>query len=114
MNKTVEIRVSISTDTRVSGRYFIDLRDTTNGADRQMATRVMDAEDALVFIGQAEGQARRAGVTTTVIDQTGGELGLNDAHTEAEEMLAGMTGSRPLLPAVCAVPDCGCAGPAHA
>ncbi|HEU4752004.1 MAG TPA: hypothetical protein VFU47_02770 [Armatimonadota bacterium] len=74
--KTVEIRVSISTDTRVSGRYFIDLRDTTGGANRQMTTRVMDAEDALVFIGAAEGHARRAGVTTTVVNETGGELEL--------------------------------------
>jgi hypothetical protein len=74
--KTVEIRVSISTDTRVSGRYFIDLRDTTNGADRQMASRVMDREDALIFIGRAEGQARRAGVTATVVNETGGELTL--------------------------------------
>lgn len=73
--KTVEIRVSISTDTRVSGRYFIDLRDTTGGANRQMASRVMDREDALVFIGQAEGAAQRAGVTTTLVDQTGGEFG---------------------------------------
>lgn len=76
MNKTVEIRVSISTDTRVTGRYFIDLRDTTNGADRQMASRVMDREDALVFIGQAEGHARRANVATTVVNETGGELAL--------------------------------------
>lgn len=74
--KTVEIRVSISTDTRVSGRYFIDLRDTTGGANRQMASRVMDREDALVFIGQAEGAARRANVTTTVVNHTGGELEL--------------------------------------
>ncbi len=111
MKKTVEIRVSVSTDTRVAGRYFIDLRDTTNGANRQMATRVMDREDALVFIGQAEGAASRAGVAITLLDETG-ELGL-DEHAEAEAMLAEMTG-RPALPAVCAVPDCGCSGLAHA
>lgn len=76
--KTVEIRVSISTDPRTAhiGRYFIDIRDTTGGANRQMTTKVLNGEDVPVFIGQAEGAARRAGVTTTVVNETGGELEL--------------------------------------
>ena len=47
MDKTVEARVSISTDTRVEGRYFVDVRDTTNGRDRQMTTRVTDTPAGL-------------------------------------------------------------------
>ena len=73
--KTVEIRISVSTDFRTEGRYFLDLRDTTNGANRQMMVRKADREDILVLIGQIEGHAARNAVTVTILDETK-ELGV--------------------------------------
>ena len=69
MDKTVEARVGISTDTRVEGRYFVDVRDTTNGADRQMTTRVTD--DPLSFIQELTAAGLAAGVFVTYVDNTG-------------------------------------------
>jgi len=68
MNKTVEARVSISTDGRVEGRYFVDVRDTTNGADRQMTTRVTN--DPLAFIRELTAAGLAAGVLVTYVDDT--------------------------------------------
>jgi hypothetical protein len=69
MDKTVEARVGISTDTRVEGRYFVDVRDTTNGRDRQMTTRVTD--DPLSFIRDLTAEGIRQGVSVTYVDNTG-------------------------------------------
>jgi hypothetical protein len=69
MNKTVEARVSISTDGRVQGRYFVDVRDTTDGADRQMTTRVTDAPAD--FIAELTTAGIAAGVLVTYVDNTG-------------------------------------------
>jgi len=69
MDKTVEARVSISTDGRVEGRYFVDVRDTTAGRDRQMTTRVTD--DPLKFIRDLTAEGIRQGVLVTYVDNTG-------------------------------------------
>lgn len=69
MDKTVEARVGISSDTRVEGRYFVDVRDTTNGRDRQMTTRVTD--DPLSFIQELTTAGLAAGVLVTYVDNTG-------------------------------------------
>lgn len=69
MDKTVEARVGISTDTRVEGRYFVDVRDTTNGRDHQMTTRVTD--DPLSFIQELTAAGLAAGVLVTYVDNTG-------------------------------------------
>jgi hypothetical protein len=70
MNRSVEIRVSISTDPRRDGRYFIDVRDTTDGRNRQMTTVVDDLEGALSFISKADDECKRQGITLTLIDNT--------------------------------------------
>jgi hypothetical protein len=69
MDKTVEARVSISTDGRVAGRYFVDVRDTTAGRDRQMTTRVTDTPADFIQDLTAAGLA--AGVLVTYVDNTG-------------------------------------------
>ena len=69
MDKTVEVRVSISTDTRVEGRYFVDVRDTTAGRDHQMTARVTD--DPLSFIRDLTAEGIRQGVLVTYEDRTG-------------------------------------------
>lgn len=68
--KTVEARVSISTDTRVEGRYFVDVRDTTGGRNRQMTTRVTDTP--AVFVAELTAAGLAAGVFVELVDETGG------------------------------------------
>jgi hypothetical protein len=68
--KTVEARVSISTDTRVQGRYFVDVRDTTGGRNRQMTTRVTDTPAA--FVAELTAAGLKAGVFVELVDNTGG------------------------------------------
>lgn len=70
MNKTVNAEISINTHPAVAGRYFVDVRDTTNGAYRQMTTKVTDTPAA--FITELQAAASGAGVTVTVTDVTGG------------------------------------------
>lgn len=70
MDKRVEARVSISTDTRVEGRYFVDVRDVTGGANRQMTTRVTDKPAEFVTELTTAGLA--AGVMVELVDETGG------------------------------------------
>lgn len=70
MDKRVEARVSISTDTRVEGRYFVDVRDVTGGRDRQMTTRVTDSPAEFVTELTMAGLA--AGVLVELVDNTGG------------------------------------------
>jgi hypothetical protein len=67
--KTVEARVSISTDTRAEGRYFVDVRDTTGGRNRQMTTRVTDTPAA--FVAELTAAGLKAGVFVEMVDQTG-------------------------------------------
>lgn len=69
MNKTVEARVSISSDPRTAGKYFVDVRDTTNGADRQLTTRVTD--NPAEFITELTTAAIAWGVMVTYVDNTG-------------------------------------------
>lgn len=68
--KTVEARVSISTDARVEGRYFVDVRDTTGGRDHQMTTRVTDAPAD--FVAELTKVGLAAGVFVELVDNTGG------------------------------------------
>lgn len=69
MNKTVTAQVSLSTNPAVAGRFFVDVRDTTNGAFRQMTTRTTDTPAA--FIAELAEAAKSAGVTVSVDDTTG-------------------------------------------
>lgn len=71
MDKTVEARVMISTDPRTAhiGRYFIDVRDTTGGRNRQMTTHVTDTPAD--FIRELTAEGIRQGVLVTYVDQTG-------------------------------------------
>lgn len=79
MGKSVHVIIEISTDPRVDGRYFADLRDTSRPTQdprgRQMTTRTGDADRIREFIGAVEGHAERNGVTVKITDETG-ELGL--------------------------------------
>lgn len=70
MDKRVEARVSISTDARVEGRYFVDVRDVTDGRNRQMTTRVTDTPAEFVTELTMAGLA--AGVMVELVDETGG------------------------------------------
>lgn len=76
MNKTVELRVSVSTNPQVShiGRYFMDLRDTTNGRNRQMTTRIGDADGVAGFLSNVKASAAANGVKVTFVDNTCNEL----------------------------------------
>jgi hypothetical protein len=70
MDKRVEARVSVSTDTRVEGRYFVDVRDVTGGRDHQMTTRVTDNPTEFVTELTMAGLAQ--GVMVELVDNTGG------------------------------------------
>lgn len=71
MDKRVEARVSISTDTRVEGRYFVDVRDVTHTEEgRQMTTRVTDKPAD--FIRELTAAGLAAGVLVEMVDNTGG------------------------------------------
>lgn len=70
MSKTVEARVSISTDTRVEGRYFVDVRDTTGGRNHQMTAQVTD--DPAGFVRELTATGLKAGVFVELVDETGG------------------------------------------
>jgi hypothetical protein len=69
--RTAKIMVSLSTNPSVSGRYFVDVRDTTGGRNRQLTTRTNDADYVLDFIRQAKGQSQAQGINLTVEDRTG-------------------------------------------
>jgi len=68
--KTVEARVSVSTDGRVEGRYFVDVRDVTGGRDHQMTTRVTDTPAK--FVAELTKVGLAAGVMVVLVDNTGG------------------------------------------
>jgi len=67
--KAVTITTSVSTDTRVAGRYFVDVRDVTGGRNRQMTTKVTD--DPAAFIADVIEAADQHGVAVTVTDESG-------------------------------------------
>lgn len=73
MDKTMVIYVGISTDTRIEGRYFLDVRDTSRETQdprgRQLTTRVTN--DPLDFIRRATAEGIRQGVLVTFEDETG-------------------------------------------
>jgi len=71
MNKIVEARVSISTNPTTAhiGRYFIDVRDVTDGANRRMTTKVTDNPAA--FITELTMAGLAAGVMVQMVDNTG-------------------------------------------
>lgn len=71
MEKTVKISVGLSTNPAVAGRYFLDVRDTTNGANRQLTTRTLDQLDAESFLADFQAAADKASVAVTVEDSTG-------------------------------------------
>lgn len=71
IEQTAKITVSLSTNPAVSGRYFVDVRDTTGGRNRQLTTRTNDADYVLDFVQKAREQAGPAGVTLMVEDRTG-------------------------------------------
>jgi len=73
--KTITVTVSLSTNPAVAGRYFADLRDTTNNRNHQMTNITRDADEIRTWIGQIEGLAARRDITVTVTDTTG-ELAL--------------------------------------
>lgn len=71
--RTMVIYVSISTDPRTTGRYFLDVRDTTHATSdprgRQMTTRTSDTPAD--FIRAATTEGLRQGVLVTFEDETG-------------------------------------------
>ena len=73
MNRSIVAYVNLSTDPRVKGRYFVDVRDTTHPTNdprgRQMTTRVTDNPREFIEALTAEGL--RQGVFVTFEDQTG-------------------------------------------
>lgn len=69
MNKIVEARVSVSTNPNVAGRYFVDVRDVTNGANRQITTRTTD--EPAKFITELTTAALANNVFVEMVDQTG-------------------------------------------
>lgn len=68
-SKTTEARVSISTNPSVQGRYFVDVRDTTAGRNRQMTTRTTDTP--AVFVAELTAAGIAAGVFVELVDNTG-------------------------------------------
>ncbi len=86
MSKAITATISISTDTRVRGRYFVDVRDVTAGRNRQMTTRVLD--DPTGFLAELADVAAAADVAMTVIDETGGELADSAAVAESAAAFA--------------------------
>lgn len=68
--KIVEARVSINTNPQVAGRYFVDVRDVTDGRDHQMTTQVTDSPAC--FVAKLTKAGLAAGVFVELVDQTGG------------------------------------------
>ena len=72
MNRTIEARVSISTNPATAhiGRYFVDVRDTTRSEDgRQVTTRVTN--NPASFIRDLTKAGLKAGFLVTYVDNTG-------------------------------------------
>lgn len=66
--KSMTVSLGISSDTRVEGKYFLDVRDTTNGRNRQMTTRVNDAPEILTVINELMDLAAQHKVEFTTVD----------------------------------------------
>ncbi len=72
--KTVTATVTISTnpDTAHIGRYFVDVRDTTGGRNRQMTTKVTNTPAA--YIAELTTAALAHGVLVDFVDDTGEDI----------------------------------------
>lgn len=74
MDKSMVIYVGISTDTRISDRYYLDIRDTSRPTQdprgRQM--RVMRTDTPADLIREITAEGLRHGVMVTFEDETGG------------------------------------------
>jgi hypothetical protein len=71
MDKAVKITVGFSTNPAVSGRYYLDVRNVTAGANRQLTLRVLDQLDAESFLSDFRAAASKASIAVTVEDETG-------------------------------------------
>jgi hypothetical protein len=65
MAKVATFKVSVSTDTRIDGRYFADLR-----VGNRQTTRVTDAAGVEGFLNRARELAEPYGVTVVFTDET--------------------------------------------
>jgi hypothetical protein len=72
--RTSKITVTLSTNPSVDGRYFVDVRDTTKGHNRQLTTRTNDADYVRDFVRDVKMAARIKGIDLTIEDTTS-ELG---------------------------------------
>lgn len=74
MNKSMTIYVGISTDTRISDRYYLDIRDTTRPTQdprgRQM--RLMHTDNPRKLVEDITAEGLRQGVLVEFVDETGG------------------------------------------
>ena len=70
MAKSIGITVHFSTNPDVAGRYFLDMRDTSNGQNRQMTTRTADRDEIVKFVADASSEAPKHGVAVKVTDTT--------------------------------------------
>lgn len=70
-DKTATVTISISTNMNFAERYFVDLRDTTGGRNRQMRTWHLNQGDARRLVLDLQGAAERNGVALTATDTTG-------------------------------------------
>lgn len=70
MSKSVKITVHLSTNPQVAGRYFLDMRDTSNGRNRQMATRTVDHDEVVKFIAEVCKYASPNNVSVEIRDET--------------------------------------------
>lgn len=70
MAKKATVTASISTNPTFSERYFVDVRDVTNGRNRQMTTRHLDAQDIPNFLTKIYEAADKNGVEVEFIDET--------------------------------------------
>ena len=68
IKRTVTVTVSLSTNFQVSGRYFIDVRDTTGGANRQVTTRKTD--DPRPFLREMVETAAGMNIELTLVNET--------------------------------------------
>jgi len=70
MNRTMSVTISISTNPSVAGRYFVDVRDTTAGRNRQVTTRTRDKDEVTEFLAAIEDAARGNSINVTITDTT--------------------------------------------
>lgn len=66
----MSVTISTSTNPQVAGRYFVDVRDTTNGRNRQVTTRTRDKDEVIEFLAAIEDAARVNSINVTITDTT--------------------------------------------